>query len=467
MPRLKLTRLVLVVIIFTCLTLLTVNVWIEVNNINSYNSHKNNVSSVEEPNLSNNEINKIDLKSTEKSRTVYSDENTESIPIGGNYQLNIREKPWFMANGTKRPIPLKSKLSLWPEESSDDRIVNQLMYLPEGYNNSNSKKLKKILLYFGRNGWSDLPMGQNKFLSDNCPVNSCTLTADQSEATIADAIFFKDRFHWPKHRRSIEQVWILFLLECPLHTQLFRNLGVGVFNWTATYRHDSDIVAPYEKFVSYQSNDPFMAHISQKNYAKGKTKKVAWFVSNCGARNKRLEYARELSRYIEVDIFGSCGNKRCPRNRANECFEMLNKNYKFYLAFENSNCRDYITEKFFVNGLGHNSKDYNLIPIVMGSHPNDYYRSSPHHSYIHVDDFDTPKELAQYLHLLDKNDHLYNKFFDWKSSGEFINTYFWCRVCALLHAPPKPSRYYEDISKWWAPNDVCNNGNDKWKPDND
>ena len=48
----------------------------------------------------------------------------------------------------------------------------------------------------------------------------------------------------------------------------------------------------------------------------------------------------------------SCGNKKCPRNKAKQCFQMLNKEYKFYLAFENSNCRDYITEKFFINGLG-------------------------------------------------------------------------------------------------------------------
>ncbi len=32
---------------------------------------------------------------------------------------------------------------------------------------------------------------------------------------------------------------------------------------------------------------------------------------------------------------------------------MLSKEYKFYLAFENSNCKDYITEKFFINGLGY------------------------------------------------------------------------------------------------------------------
>ena len=69
-------------------------------------------------------------------------------------------------------------------------------------------------------------------------------------------------------------------------------------------------------------------------------------------RNGRLEYARELSKYISVDIYGSCSNKTCPRTNS-KCFSMLDTDYKFYLAFENSNCRDYITEKFFVNGLGY------------------------------------------------------------------------------------------------------------------
>jgi Glycosyltransferase family 10 (fucosyltransferase) C-term len=74
-------------------------------------------------------------------------------------------------------------------------------------------------------------------------------------------------------------------------------------------------------------------------------------VSNCNDRNGRLNYARELSKHISVDIYGECGTKTCPRATEKSCFEMLKKEYKFYLAFENSNCRDYITEKFFINAL--------------------------------------------------------------------------------------------------------------------
>ena len=81
-----------------------------------------------------------------------------------------------------------------------------------------------------------------------------------------------------------------------------------------------------------------------------------------------------------VDIYGACGPFRCARSSADKCFSLLvssiivwsrndeftwisqfqDNDYKFYLAFENSNCQDYITEKFFVNGLGwdHRHHDY-------------------------------------------------------------------------------------------------------------
>ena len=75
-------------------------------------------------------------------------------------------------------------------------------------------------------------------------------------------------------------------------------------------------------------------------------------MSNCHTQNHRLAYAKLLSNYVQVDMFGKCGELQCPRSDPKSCNEMLQNDYKFYLAFENSNCRDYITEKFFTHGLG-------------------------------------------------------------------------------------------------------------------
>ena len=78
---------------------------------------------------------------------------------------------------------------------------------------------------------------------------------------------------------------------------------------------------------------------------------AAWFVSNCGARNQRWELVKELQEFIAVDIYGACGTHTCYRYEKDKCDQLLNTEYRFYLSFENSNCVDYITEKFYWNAL--------------------------------------------------------------------------------------------------------------------
>ena len=92
-----------------------------------------------------------------------------------------------------------------------------------------------------------------------------------------------------------------------------------------------------------------------------------------------------------------------------------------------------------------------LIPVVLGASKDDYLAVAPPGSFIHVDDFSSPRELADYLHLLDGNSTLYNEYFRWKSAGQYIDDKYWCRLCAMLHASSdgKYVHWYDDFHKWW------------------
>ncbi|CAH8667718.1 unnamed protein product [Heterobilharzia americana] len=161
-------------------------------------------------------------------------------------------------------------------------------------------------------------------------------------------------------------------------------------NHAITYRTDSSIYVLYHNYLPLnRSHGPDTKYpLPSYNYASGKTKMAAWFVTKCNSRSPRNAYAKELSRYIEVDIYGKCGTKYLPRSSAADCFKLLEKDYKFYLSFENSLCPDYITEKVFRNAYFHN-----VIPIVMGASIEEYKRVSPPHSFIHIDLYATDTRL--------------------------------------------------------------------------
>ena len=95
-----------------------------------------------------------------------------------------------------------------------------------------------------------------------------------------------------------------------------------------------------------------------------------------------------------------------------------------------------------------------MVPVVLGAPKEDYNRVLPPGSFIHVDDFDSPQGLADYLKLLNGNDQLYNGYFTWKEHGSFIETHYMCRVCAMLHQE-LPHIWYEDLNDWWKTG-MCN-----------
>lgn len=114
------------------------------------------------------------------------------------------------------------------------------------------------MAYNGLGQW-DKKAGTGAF--HGCPVNRCSLTDDKRRAVDADAIIYKDHFSHPGVTRSPNQVWMLYFLECPYHTQNIKY--ADLFNWTATYRRDSTVVAPYERWTYF---DPKVNTFS-RNYS--------------------------------------------------------------------------------------------------------------------------------------------------------------------------------------------------------
>ena len=178
---------------------------------------------------------------------------------------------------------------------------------------------------------------------------------------------------------------------------------------------------------------------------KNKNKLVAWIVSNCVTFSRREKYVELLRKHVNVDIFGSCGPMKCKDN--NECLNMLSTSYKFYLAFENSLCRDYVTEKFY------NALTNNIVPVVYGGA--NYSHFAPKHSFIDVHDFASPRHLADYLKYLDKNQSAYEEYFEWRKTYTPPSYSPWCHLCEKLHNELLPVKTYNDMHKWWVVESHC------------
>lgn len=90
-------------------------------------------------------------------------------------------------------------------------------------------------------------------------------------------------------------------------------------------------------------------------------------------------------------------------------------------------CPDYVSEKFYRSLL------FDAVPIVL-SPTVEYKRFSPAGSFINALDFESPKDLADYLLLLDQNEALYASYFEWKRHYNVVipSMRGWCDLCRKM-----------------------------------
>ena len=283
----------------------------------------------------------------------------------------------------------------------------------------------------------------------------CVFVSERSEYNESDAviisIYATHLTDYPAYRPP-GQRWIAYLHESPqiMPTGKMDAGWRNLFTASMSYMLNADIPILFPRYTSgnhskWNSDQLEKIRRNIRVKVKQKTKMVAWFVSNCKTPSDRETHVRELSKYIKVDVigkcgnltchkkigdkYGKCGNVTCPRSiegEYGECDTMLDKHYKFYLAFENSLCEEYVTEKF------NRMVNRDVIPVVLGGA--DYSAFTAPETYLDVRNFTSPRRLAEFMKYLDKRTDIYVDYLMRKRSMVHQQrNALQCELCNYLH----------------------------------
>lgn len=248
--------------------------------------------------------------------------------------------------------------------------------------------------------FGELPTGNSADLPPGC-----AFTVDRQYADKAAAVVFHIPTLWqlPKLKRP-GQLWVGWSMEsAENYPQLLDPAVTGRLDLMMSYRLDSDLPATY--VTGGQAID---WTIPPGEKSSGRL--CATLISHNDQLSGRVAYVKELMRHADIHSYGKVLNNRAlpERDLGTATKLKLLQSYKFALAFENSICHDYVTEKLFQ-------------PLMAGCVP--VYRGAPNveefvpgdHCYINTADFASPQHLAEYLLHLDSDDTAYADYFDWKT----------------------------------------------------
>ncbi|CAG9786048.1 unnamed protein product [Diatraea saccharalis] len=326
--------------------------------------------------------------------------------------------------------------------------------------------------------------GHEGFKKRGCRYTNCYITSDRSylkDITKFDVVIFhgpeinkkKDMANMPAIR-SPHQKFVFVSMESSHNYPVCSNKFDNYFNWTWTYRLDSDarlgyiyvtdingtVIGPKKIMHWLRYEDMLPVDVAFKEKLKTKSKAAAWFVSNCDDQSGRMKIAlkikTELEKYnLQLDIYGKCGPFSCPRFNRSECDRKIAETYYFYLAFENSFSEDYVTEKLL------HALQNNAVPVVYGAA--NYSRFMPNGIYLNAMELGVERLVAKMNNLIN-NPEIYAEYFRWKNHYEYRFTNEddsahneYCGLCALMNdvAKMKEITVVKKFRQWWDNPDLC------------
>ena len=238
-------------------------------------------------------------------------------------------------------------------------------------------------------------------------VAGCKFMFARSRWKEADAIVF----HIPQlsssrfpPRKLPGQSWVAWSMESEALYPILarRNELGGVFDLWMTYQQDSDVWCPYLEGVDVPSlqaapgpKDPDVSTVA--------------VISSRIDQSRRTTLLESLLREMPIDSYGKLFCNRPGGIKAGRAGKLsVISRYKFTLAFENSICRDYVTEKFFDPLIA------GSVPVYLGA-PNVDEFAPGDNCYIDASRFENPRALAAFLVALAKDEPAYARYLEWKS----------------------------------------------------
>ena len=321
--------------------------------------------------------------------------------------------------------------------------------------NSNSKlimqgttKVRKIALWSSQRQidmWNIIPTGEIE-VTIKCPAN-CMISRTKSSPLDYDALLFHpSHLTPPPKERTQSQVYIVLNDASPLLTSGGYIKRPNFFNWTATYRSNSEVQIPfwYTEKKGKRSSVNIKSLLPQMNKKQELNSSITiWLVSTCITYGQRENYVNQLKKHLKVDIHGGCG-EACGHSTCLQFVTKLGK-YKFYLAFENSACSEYISD------MSADAFRVGLVPIVFGAISSEQYiRKFPPNSFIDTRNFSTPEHLAKYLKHLDSHEEEYLSFHAWRLHYRIIMPNKWCLICNALHNTSLTKHRNVNFSKFFS-----------------